>query len=51
MYDVYTPEDRYEDEIRKVKSSVDDIDENKEIVSKLKRLFCCNANTVCYFYH
>lgn len=44
MYDVYTPEERYEEEIRKVKVSIDDVDENKEIVSiNLNQFFLFNV--------
>ena len=33
MYDLYTPSDRYEEEIGKLKRNIDDMDDNKEFVS------------------
>lgn len=37
MYDVYTPEERYDEETRKIKISIDEIDDNKEITSASKK--------------
>jgi Transcription factor/nuclear export subunit protein 2. len=33
MYDLYTPSDRYEEEICKLKRSINGIDDSKEFVS------------------
>ena len=33
MYDLYTPSDRYDEEVVKLKKTIGEIDDNKEFVS------------------
>ena len=49
MYDLYTPIERYEEEISKLEVSIMDVDENKEIVSFNYLLFlikCTQEKTI-----
>ena len=36
MYDLYIPSDRYEEEIQKLKKTLSEVDDNKEIVRYYK---------------
>ena len=38
MYDLYLPMERYEAEMQKLKSAIDNIDDNKELVSGMHHL-------------
>lgn len=38
MYDLYTPVERYEEEVTKLKDAINDVDDNKEIVRLLTSL-------------
>lgn len=44
MYDLYTPNERYKDEVEKLKVAMNAVDDNKEIVSAfyciMKHIFC-----------
>ncbi|XP_057313993.1 THO complex subunit 2-like [Hydractinia symbiolongicarpus] len=37
MYDLYTPVERYEEEVTKLKDAINDVDDNKEITSSSKK--------------
>ena len=44
MYDLYTPNERYKDEVEKLKGAMNAVDDNKEIVSTfyyiMKHILC-----------
>lgn len=42
MYDLYTPSDRYDEEVAKLKKSIGEIDDNKEFVS-------CDCHVMLYY--
>lgn len=46
MYDLYTPNERYKDEVEKLKVAMNAVDDNKEIVSAF--FYCIMKHNLCH---